>query len=78
MIQDPVVVQIPEIPIPPGLPPWVVLPPEATVMVALGFFAACALVLFPLMRAFARRIEGRGQQTEAALKGEVEELRARL
>jgi|AP12_2_1047962.scaffolds.fasta_scaffold147515_2 hypothetical protein len=78
MIQNPVVVQIPEVPTPPVLPPWLVLPPEMTAIIALGFFAACALVLFPLMRAIARRIEGRSQGADAALRGEVEELRARL
>ena len=78
MIQNPVVVQIPEVPTPPMLPPWMVLPPQASVMIALGFFAACALVLFPLMRAIARRIEGRSTRADAGLKGEVEELRARL
>lgn len=66
---------IPEIPI---MPPWMVLPPQVTAMIALGFFAACALVLFPLMRAIARRIEGKTQGADPALRGEVDELRARL
>jgi len=86
MIQGPAVVvqdippmpPIPDIPVPPILPPWMVLPPQVIAMIALGFFAACALVLYPLMRAIARRIEGRLQGTDPTLKGEVEELRARL
>ncbi|MDH4348316.1 MAG: hypothetical protein OEW17_05885 [Gemmatimonadota bacterium] len=86
MIQGPAVVvqdippmpPMPDIPVPPMLPPWMVLPAEVTALIALGFFGACALVLYPLMRAIARRIEGRTQAADPALKGEVEELRARL
>jgi Tfp pilus assembly protein PilO len=82
MIQ--VVVQTPmppEIPaFPPGLfEPWYArLPPAVTVIVCLGFFAACAVVLYPLMRAIGRRIEGRATETDPALRSEVEQLRARL
>jgi hypothetical protein len=47
-------------------------------MIALGFFAACAIVLFPLMRAIARRIEGRATAPDPALRGELEELKVRL
>ena len=78
MIQGPAVVVQDIPPMPPILPPWMVLPPQVIAMIALGFFAACALVLYPLMRAIARRIEGRLQGTDPTLKGEVEELRARL
>lgn len=83
MIQGPAVVvqeipPMPDIPVPPMLPPWMVLPAEVTALIALGFFGACALVLYPLMRAIGRRIEGRTQGADPALKGEVEELRARL
>ena len=57
-------------------PPWLTLPPAATVLIALGLFAACALVLFPLFRAIARRIEGKA--ADAELRAELEELRNRV
>lgn len=73
---EPVIVQVPrEFPTP---PPWVTLPPQVTLLIALGFFAACATVLYPLMRALSRRIEGRASGVDPALKGEVEHLRHRV
>src|SRR5512138_1069356 len=64
-------------PMPPNLPPWVTLPPSVTLLVALGFFAACAVILYPLARAIARRLEGRSSP-DPALRTEVEQLRHRL
>lgn len=76
MIQ--VVVQAPEIPTaPPSLPPWVTLPPGVTVIIVLAVVAGFVAVFWPLMRAFARRIEGKGR-TDPALLDEVEHLRSRL
>ena len=57
-------------------PPWVTMPPGAIVLITLGVFAACAVVLFPLFRAIARRIEGKGADHE--LRAELEELRNRV
>lgn len=57
-------------------PPWVTLPPHVVGLIVLGFLAACTVVLWPLVRAFARRLEGRG--TDAVLRAEVEELRSRV
>jgi len=71
---DPVVVQVPD---PVILPPWMTLPPQVTVLIALAFFAACTIVLWPLMRAIGRRIEGKAM-SDPALREEVEQLRARL
>ncbi len=71
-IPDPVIVS--QFPTP---PPWITLPPQVTVIIALAFFAACAVVLYPLMRAIGRRIEGRGT-ADPALRSELEELRTRL
>ncbi len=68
----PVIVQGPEM-----FPPWVTLPPAATVLIALGFFAGTALVLYPLMRAIGRRIEGRATGDPAML-AELEQLRHRV
>lgn|SRR5512146_330105 len=64
-------------PFPPSVPPWVTLPPAVTLLITLGFFAACAVVLRPLMGAIARRIEGR-QTTDSALRAELDQLRHRL
>lgn len=46
-------------------------------LAALGFFGGCALLLYPLMRAIARRIEGAGRG-DPNLLAEVEGLRARV
>ncbi len=59
-------------------PPWVTLPPAVTLLVVLGFFAACAVVLHPLMRAVGRRLEGRGAAGDANLVADVEQLRQRM
>ena len=79
MIQ--VTVQIPEIPTPPPEvimpPPWITLPPQVVLLIVLGFLAGCTIVLWPLMRAIARRIEGR-HQASPALQAEVDQLRTRL
>lgn len=61
-------------------PPWVTLPPP---VVLLGFVAMCVVagvVLFPLVRALARRIEGRAVPAEPdpQLLAEVEQLRHRV
>lgn len=72
---EPVIVTVPrDFPTP---PPWITLPPQVTLLIALGFFAACAVVLFPLMRAIARRIEGRSS-ADPTLRAEVDQLRARV
>lgn len=71
-IPDPVIVH--DFPTP---PPWVTLPPQMTVMIVVAFLAASAVILYPLMRAIGRRIEGRAT-ADPALRAEVEQLRARL
>ena len=86
MIQDgggTVVVQVPtpEIPPIPDFPtpaPWEMMPPQAMVMIALAFIAASAFVLWPLFRAIARRIEGRGSVDTAHLREELMDLRERV
>jgi flagellar biosynthesis/type III secretory pathway M-ring protein FliF/YscJ len=70
-------------PVPPSLPDHFVvasgtpLDSPALVMIILAALAAATLVLWPLVRALARRLEGRGAPS-AALQAEVDELRARL
>ena len=68
-----IIVQGPEM-----FPPWVTLPPPVTVLIALGFFAGTAFVLYPLMRAIGRRIEGRSTATDPAMLAELEQLRHRV
>lgn len=69
----PVIVQSPYIPAP---PPWVTLPSQVTLLIVLGFFAACTVILYPLMRAIGRRLEGKA--AGPALQADVEQLRQRL
>lgn len=61
----------------PTPPPWVTLPPGITLVIVLGFFAACAVVLRPLMAALGRRLEGR-READPAVREELNHLRARL
>ena len=69
-----VIVQGPDL-----LPPfWMTLPPQVTVLIVLAVVAGCVVVLYPLMRALGRRIEGRTPGTDLALRGEVDQLRARV
>ena len=79
-----VVVQVPEPPQLPPMPqfphtpaPWEVMPAPVIMLITLGFLAACTVVLWPLMRALGRRIEGKGS-ADPALRQEVEDQRARL
>jgi len=61
----------------PMIPPWALMTPPALVMTSLAFLAAVVLITYPLIRAIARRIEGRSVP-DRALQAEVEELRARV
>jgi hypothetical protein len=76
------VITIPDIQVPevivtaPGVPPWATLPPPLLLLSFLALCAAAAIVLYPLMRAIARRIEGRVRDPE--LEREVHELRERV
>ncbi len=77
--------QIPTPPTPPALPgPDQVFVSGGSpfdsplfVMVIIAGLAAATLVLWPLVRALARRLEGKGAQS-AALQAEVDELRGRV
>lgn len=72
MTQDPVIIS--QAPTPP-LPPWEFLPPQAIVMIVFAVAGASVLILWPLVRAIARRIEGR---TNPKLAQEIETLRERV
>ena len=63
-------------PLPP-MAPWLLMNPATMVLTALGFFAAVVMITYPLVRALARRLEGRAAP-DSALAADVEELRARV
>ena len=84
---------LPQIPAPPApptpptvivqgpdmMPPfWMTLPPQVTVLIVLAVVAGCVVVLYPLMRALGRRIEGRSAGVDPALRSEVENLQSRV
>jgi len=56
---------------------WDTLPPEAAVTIVLCLIAGMVVMAWPIMRALARRIEGKTHE-DSALRGDVEQLRARL
>ncbi len=76
--------QIPDVPAPPA-PPVVVMqgpvggpetwPPQVFVMVILAGLVFTGLLLWPIVRALARRLEG---GSSAKLQAELDEIRARL
>ena len=83
--QTTVTVHVPEIPpippIPPipeiqVLPPWMVMPPQMVALITIAAVAGIALVLYPIARAIARRLEGRVAGNE--LLQQVDELRERV
>ncbi len=64
-------------PFPHGTPaPWEVLPAPVFVLIVLGVVAGAVVILWPLVRAIARRIEGRGQ--DPAVLEELDHLRTRV
>jgi HAMP domain-containing protein len=69
----------PEIPPPPFDPNLFILNGGAPALVMIVFLALAAstLILWPVMRAIARRLEGKGHG-DAALRAEVEHLQQRL
>lgn len=80
--------QVPVPPTPPAPPeisrivitdglPWATLPPQFIVLIVIAAIALAGVVLWPVMRALARRIEG-GAGPGARLHDELEQLRARV
>lgn len=61
----------------PSPPFWVTMPPQTVTIIILGIVAGCVIVLWPLMRALARRLEGRSAP-DASTLAEVEQMRHRL
>ncbi len=56
------------------LPPWETMPPEAMVLIVVAMTLGAVIILWPLARAIARRLEGGDRK----LRVELEDLRARL
>ncbi len=71
-------IQVPAPPAPPELPSVIVAngPPEWVAGVTVVALIVSAILLWPLVRAFARRLEGRTQ--DPALRSEVDMLHTRL
>jgi Tfp pilus assembly protein PilO len=51
--------------------------PPVVLMIVIAALAATVIILWPIMRAFGRRLEGKGAG-DPALKAEVEQLQLRL
>jgi uncharacterized protein involved in exopolysaccharide biosynthesis len=51
--------------------------PPAVVFIVIAALTAVTIILWPIMRAFARRLEGKGSGDQA-LRAEVDQLHARL
>jgi Tfp pilus assembly protein PilO len=51
--------------------------PPAVVFIVVAALTAAVIILWPLMRAFARKVEGKGS-VDTALHAEVEQLQARV
>jgi Tfp pilus assembly protein PilO len=73
--------QGPTSPMPPHFDPNLIFMqhggPPAVVFIVVAALAASVIILWPLMRAFARRVEGKGG-VDTALRAEVDQLQARL
>jgi Tfp pilus assembly protein PilO len=51
--------------------------PPAVVFIVVAALAASVIILWPLMRAFARRVEGKGS-ADTTLRADLDQLQARL
>lgn len=71
----------PDLPVPPPFDPNLIFLNDgvgpAIVMIVFLALLASTIILWPVMRAFGRRVEGRGQ-ADPALRAEVEQLQHRL
>ena len=70
----------PPIPVPPFDPNLIFLNdggPPTVLLIVIAALTAVTIILWPIMRAFGRRLEGKGNP-DAALRAEVEHLHTRL
>lgn len=80
LLQGPAPPPPPVPPLPPDFPfqtPGLPFPPAVLVIIVLASLAVIGAVLWPIARAIARRLEGRGG-ADTELRAEVEELRMRV
>lgn len=77
------ILQVPVPPIPPTPPfdPNLIFMndggPPVVLLIVIAALTAATIILWPIVRAFARRLEGKGA-ADPALRAEVEQLHARL
>jgi len=64
-------------PLPP-FSPWFMMNPAALTLTASVFFAVVFMLSLPLVKAIARRIEGKHVGTDPAVIAELEDLRSRM
>jgi Tfp pilus assembly protein PilO len=67
-------------PLPPEalfVPPWMTLPPHIIVLLTCVMAGAAVIILWPIARALARRLEGRGRE-DAVVREELDHLRTRV
>ena len=74
---DPVIIGQFPFPEAPTRAPWEVLPPAVTLLIFVAVVGGFVAVFWPLMRALARRIEGKNRADPALLE-EIDHLRARV
>jgi Tfp pilus assembly protein PilO len=74
---DVVIGQFPPFPVAGPTPPWESLPPGVFLLICLAFVGGFVAVFWPLMRAIARRIEGKARPDTALLE-EIDHLRSRI
>jgi hypothetical protein len=75
LMQTEVIAPLP--PIPP-LAPWAMMNPAALTLTAAIFFAVVLMLTLPLVKAIARRIEGKQLSADPAILAELEDLRSRM
>src|SRR4051794_34849532 len=78
MLQGPVPPTPPQVPFDPNL---IFMnhggPPGSVLLIIIAALTATVIILWPIMRAFGRRLEGRGA-ADPALQADVEQVHARL
>jgi Tfp pilus assembly protein PilO len=77
MLQGPVPPTPPQVPFDPNLIFMNHGGPPIVLLIVIAALTATVIILWPIMRAFGRRLEGRGA-TDPALRADVEQVHARL
>jgi Tfp pilus assembly protein PilO len=77
MLQGPVPPTPPQVPFDPNLIFTNHGPPGSVLLIIIAALTATVIILWPIMRAFGRRLEGRGA-ADPALRADVEQVHARL